>query len=194
VIPTEEARIRAAVAESISLNTVDATVIPAMQMLLPRTGEQVTSIQMTYAADAMPWWGHEMGKAAAALISNARGRRPPDGAPGGGPTLMEIVWVHSLGKLDIRAGRVAFDEGTTSPRKHWAIRDRDRALRLAPREDRPQSHRREVDRLLPHMSILYHTQPESSYMTNRPSKNHAGYLRCAGGGAEEARREGRQAP
>jgi hypothetical protein len=164
-------------------NTVDATVIPAMQgMLLPRNWPNKVYLydRMTYGRGLyMPWWGYEMGKSAAALILET----PEDAGcsmehPAGGPTLMETVWVHSLGKLGYtRRARIAFfDEGnyvTLAKRYRRYVIETGRFVSLKEKIARSPIVGQLIGTPVVHTSILYHTQPESSYYDKSdPSKNH----------------------
>lgn len=164
-------------------NTVDATVIPAMQgMLLPRSWPNKVYLydRMTYGRGLyMPWWGYEIGKTSAVLILET-----PDDAgcqmehPAGGPTLMETVWVHSLGKLGYtRRARIAFfDEGdyvALAKRYRRYVIETGRFVSLKEKIARSPIVGQLIGTPVVHTSILYHTQPESSYYDKSdPSKNH----------------------
>lgn len=163
--------------------SVDATVIPAMQgILLPRDWPSKTFLYdpMVYGRGLyMPWWGHQTGKAAAGLIIET----PEDAGcvmehPAGGPTLMELRWMHSLGKLGYpRRARVAFfDEGdyvTIAKRYRRYVIEKGRFVSL----DQKIAARPIVERIIGvpvvHTGILYHIQPESSYFDKKDAaKNH----------------------
>ncbi len=163
--------------------TVDATVIPAMQgMLLPRDWPRKVFLYdpMTYGRGLyMPWWGFQMGKSAAALILET----PEDAGcsmqhPAGGPTLMETVWVHSLGKLGFpRRARIAFfDEGnyvTLAKRYRRHVIETGHFVSLKEKIARSPLVGRLIGSPVVHTAILEHIQPESSYYDkSNPAKNH----------------------
>jgi len=163
--------------------SVDATVIPAMQgMLLPRDWPSKVFLYdpMVYGRGLyMPWWGCQMGKAAAGLIIET----PEDAGcvmehPAGGPTLMELKWVHSLGKFSYpRRARIAFfDEGnyvTLAKRYRRHVIETGRFVSLAQKIARRPIVGRIIGVPVVHTGILYHVQPESSYYDkNDPKKNH----------------------
>jgi hypothetical protein len=164
-------------------SAVDMTVIPAMQgMLLPRDWPRKAFLyeSMTYGRGLyMPWWGCEKGKSAAALIIET-----PDDAgchmehPAGGPTLMELRWVHSLGKLGYpRRARIAFfDEGnyvTLAKRYRRYVMETGRFVSLKEKIARDPLVGKLIGTPVVHTSILCHTQPESSfYDKTDPAKNH----------------------
>jgi hypothetical protein len=81
----------------------DYTVIPFMQgMFLPKSWPEKVRLYdtMCYGRGLyMPWWGHQSGKSAMLVLIET----PEDAGcrfdhPVGGPTKMELRWVHSLGK------------------------------------------------------------------------------------------------
>jgi uncharacterized protein DUF5696 len=84
--------------------STDFTVLPYRQgVLLPQDWpkEAVLRWRMTHTVSLyMPWWGHLKGEAAAFVLLET-----PDDAgcnfehPAGGPTIIEPLWVHSLGSL-----------------------------------------------------------------------------------------------
>ena len=163
-------------------SAVDATVIPQMQgILLPRNWPKKVVIRdiMTYGRLYMQWWGHEKGKAAAALILET----PVDAGcymehPAGGPTLMEIKWVHSLGKLGYpRRARIAFfDEGnyvTLAKRYRKYVIETGNFVSLKEKIARSPIVARMIGTPIVHTNILAHVQPESHYYDKSdPSRNH----------------------
>jgi hypothetical protein len=185
VVPTEgSARIKELRwPKAFEPNTVDATVIPAMQgMLLPTTWPRAVFLYdpMTYGRGLyMPWWGVQKGKAAAALILET----PEDAGcymthPAGGPTLMELKWVHSLGKLGYtRRARLAFfDEGnyvTCAKRYRQYVIESGKFVSLKQKIARSPIVGKLIGSPIVHTSILYHIQPDSSYYDKaNPAKNH----------------------
>lgn len=98
--------------------SVNFTVIPFMQgMLLPRDWPRKVrsykSLCMSYGRGLnMPWWGFQKDESAAMVILET----PVDAGyrmehPAGGPTVIELCWVHSLGKLRYpRRARICFFE------------------------------------------------------------------------------------
>lgn len=163
--------------------SIDATVIPAMQgMLVPADWPKKVYVyeSMAYGrALYMPWWGYHKGKAAAALIIET----PADAGcvmehPAGGPTLMEIKWVHSLGKLRYpRRARIAFfNEGnyvTCAKRYRQYVIEKGKFVSLREKIARCPAVAKLIGTPVVHTSILYHTQPESSfYNKDNPAANH----------------------
>jgi len=164
-------------------DTVDATVIPAMQgMLLPTNWPRKVFLYdtMTYGRGLyMPWWGYEMGKAAAVVILET----PEDAGcymdhPVGGPTLMELKWVHSLGKLGYtRRARIAFfDEGnyvTCAKRYRKYVIEAGKFVSLKEKIARSPIVAKLIGSPVVHTGILTNIQPESSYYDKSdPAKNH----------------------
>ncbi len=163
--------------------TVDATVIPAMQgMLLPTKWPRKVFLYdtMTYGRGLyMPWWGHEMGKAAAVVILET----PEDSGcymdhPAGGPTLMEVKWVNSLGKLSYpRRARIAFfDQGnyvTCAKRYRKYVIETGRFVSLKEKIARNPVVGKLIGAPIIHTGILSHIQPASIYYDKSDlSKNH----------------------
>lgn len=185
VVPTEgSARIKELRwPKAFEPSTIDATVIPSMQgMLLPSNWPSAVSLyeNMVYGRCLyMPWWSYEKGKAAAALILET-----PDDAgcymshPAGGPTLMEVKWVHSLGKLGYtrRARMAFFDEGnyvTCAKRYRQYVIESGHFVSLKEKIARSPIVGKLIGTPVVHTSILYHVQPDSSYYDKSDAaKNH----------------------
>ena len=163
--------------------TVEATVIPVMQgMLLPADWPKKVFLydSMSYGRGLyMPWWGYQQGKAAAALILET----PEDAGcylehPAGGPTLMELKWVHSLGKFGYprRARMAFFDEGnyvTLAKRYRRYVIESGRFVSLKEKIARSPLVGQLIGTPVVHTGILYHVQPESIYYDKQdPAKNH----------------------
>ena len=164
-------------------STVDATVIPAMQgMLLPANWPRKVFLYdpMTYGRGLyMPWWGYEMGKAAAVVILET----PEDAGcymdhPAGGPTLMELRWVHSLGKLGYpRRARIAFfDEGnyvTCAKRYRQYVIEAGKFVSLKEKIARSPIVGKLIGTPVVHTGIFSEIQPGSIYYDKSdPAKNH----------------------
>ena len=163
--------------------SVDMTIIPAMQgMLVPRNWPTRVFLydNMAYGRGLyMPWWGFQKGKSAAVLILET----PEDGAcslehPAGGPTLMEPVWVHSLGKLGYaRTARIAFfDEGdyvTLAKRYRRYVIEKGHFVSLKEKIARSPLVGQLIGTPVVHTGILTHVTPESSYYHKTdPARNH----------------------
>ena len=185
VVPTEvSARIKELRwPKAFEPTTVDATVIPAMQgMLLPTSWPRAVFLYdpMTYGRGLyMPWWGAQKGKAAAVLILET----PEDAGcymthPAGGPTLMEVKWVHSLGKLGYaRRARIAFfDEGdyvTCAKRYRTHVIDTGKFISLKEKIARSPIVAKLIGSPVVHTGILTNIQPASNYYDKAdPAKNH----------------------
>ncbi len=185
VVPTEgSARIKELRwPKAFEPKTIDAAAIPAMQgMLVPTDWPKKVSLyeSMTYGrALYMPWWGYQKGKAAAMLIIET----PCDAGcvmdhPAGGPTLMEIRWVHSLGKLGYprRARMAFFDEGnyvTCAKRYRQYVIEKGEFVSLKEKIARCPIVGKLIGTPVVHTGILSHVQPDSSYYDkNNPAKNH----------------------
>jgi len=171
--------------KAIMPGSVDTTVVPAMQgMLVPDKwpGKVFLYDTMSFGRGLyMPWWGFEKGKAAAALILET-----PDDAgcvfdhPAGGPTLMEVRWVHSLGSMAYpRRARIAFlDEGnyvTLAKRYRRYVMEKGRFVSLKEKIARSPLVEKLVGSPVVHFGILTNIQPESSYYnkTNAAANHYA---------------------
>lgn len=185
VVPTEgSARIKELRwPKAFAPSTVDATVIPAMQgMLLPTNWPRKVFLYdtMTYGRGLyMPWWGYQKDTAVAVVILET----PEDAGcymdhPAGGPTLMELKWVHSLGKLGYpRRARIAFfDEGnyvTCAKRYRKYVIEAGKFVSLKEKIARSPIVGKLIGSPVVHTGILTHIQPESSYYDKSdPAKNH----------------------
>ncbi|MCX6561183.1 MAG: exo-alpha-sialidase [Candidatus Aminicenantes bacterium] len=161
----------------------DFAVVPFMQgMLLPRDWPRKVWLydSMSYGRGLyMPWWGFQRGSAAAAVILET-----PDDAgcrfehPAGGPTRIDVRWVHSLGRFAYpRSVRFAFlDRGNyvdLAKRYRRHVIERGRFVSLKEKIARNPLVARLVGAPVVHTSILYHIQPQSSYYDRKdPAKNH----------------------
>ena len=96
----------------------DATVVPFMQgMLLPKDWPKNVRLYDTVCYGRglyMPWWGHQKGGSAVLVLIET----PEDAGchfehPAGGPTKIQLRWIHSLGKLQYprRVRLCFFDRG-----------------------------------------------------------------------------------
>lgn len=161
----------------------DYTVIPFMQgMLLPKSWPEKVRLYdtMCYGRGLyMPWWGHQNGKSAMLVLIET-----PDDAgcrfdhPAGGPTRMELRWVHSLGRLAYprRVRLCFFDEGnyvTMAKRYRRHVIETGHFVSLKEKIARNPLVAKLVGSPVVHTGILTHIQPESSYYhKDDPAKNH----------------------
>ena len=161
----------------------DTTVIPFMQgMLLPRSWPEKVRLYdtMCYGRGLyMPWWGHQNGKSAILVLIET----PEDAGcrfdhPAGGPTRMELRWVHSLGKLAYprRVRLCFFDEGnyvTMAKRYRRHVIETGHFVSLKEKIARNPLVAKLIGSPVVHTGILTHIQPESSYYhKDDPAKNH----------------------
>jgi len=161
----------------------DTTVIPFMQgMLLPKSWPEKVRLYdtMCYGRGLyMPWWGHQSGKSAMLVLIET----PEDAGcrfdhPAGGPTRMELRWVHSLGKLAYprRVRLCFFDEGnyvTMAKRYRRHVIETGHFVSLKEKIARNPLVAKLVGSPVVHTGILTHIQPESSYYhKDDPAKNH----------------------
>ncbi len=161
----------------------DYTVIPFMQgMLLPKSWPEKVRLYdtMCYGRGLyMPWWGHQSGKSAMLVLIET----PEDAGcrfdhPAGGPTRMELRWVHSLGKLAYprRVRLCFFDEGnyvTMAKRYRRSVLETGHFVSLKEKIARNPLVGKLVGSPVVHIGILTHIQPESSYYhKDDPAKNH----------------------
>ncbi len=164
-------------------NCFDYTVVPFMQgMLLPKDWPKKVRLYNTVSYGRglyMPWWGHQKGKSAIVVLLET----PEDGGcrfehPEGGPTKIELRWIHSLGKLAYprRVRLCFFDEGnyvTMAKRYRQGVLKIGHFVSLKEKIARNPLVERLVGSPVVHTSILYHIQPESSYYhKDDPAKNH----------------------
>ncbi|MFC1635254.1 DUF5696 domain-containing protein [Planctomycetota bacterium] len=169
--------------QAVANECYDVTVVPFMQgMLLPKDWPKKVRLYntMSYGRGLyMPWWGHQKGASAILVLIET-----PDDAgcrfdhPAGGPTRMELRWVHSLGRLAYprRVRLCFFDEGnyvTMAKRYRRYVRETGHFVSLKEKIARNPLVGKLVGSPVIHTSILYHIQPESSYYhKDEPEKNH----------------------
>jgi hypothetical protein len=161
----------------------DATVVPFMQgMLLPKTWPEKVWLYdtMSYGRGLyMPWWGHQSGKSAMIVILET----PDDGGcrfdhPAGGPTRMQLRWVHSLGEFRYprRVRLCFFPEGnyvTIAKRYRRYVRETGHFVSLQEKIARNPLVGKLVGSPVVHTGILTHIQPESQYYSkDNPEQNH----------------------
>ncbi len=169
--------------QAVSNSCFDYTVVPFMQgMLLPKDWPKKVRLYNTVSYGRglyMPWWGHQQGKSAMLVLLET----PEDGGcrfehPAGGPTKIELRWIHSLGKLAYprRVRLCFFDEGnyvTMAKRYRRGVLWTGHFVSLKEKIARNPLVERLVGSPVVHTSILYHIQPESSYYHKEdPAKNH----------------------
>jgi len=163
--------------------TFTATVVPFMQgMLLPKDWPQAVRLYdtMSYGRLYMPWWGFTRSSGSALVLLET-----PDDAgcrfdhPAGGPTSVDVRWVHSLGRWAYpRVVRFAFLDDTAgyvglAKRYRRFIVESGRFVSLREKIDRNPLVGKLIGAPVIHTSILYHIQPQSSYYDKKdPAKNH----------------------
>jgi len=164
-------------------DSFDATVVPFMQgMLLPKNWPQKVWLYDTLSYGRglyMPWWGHHNGPAAMIVMIET-----PDDAgchfahPAGGPTRIQLRWVHTLGRLRYpRRVRLAFfAEGnyvTMAKRYRKHARETGNFVSIQEKIARTPLVSKLIGSPVVHTGILVHIQPESQYYNkDDPSKNH----------------------
>ena len=169
--------------QAVSNECYDVTVVPFMQgMLLPKNWPKKVRLYNTMCYGRglyMPWWGHQKGSSAMLVVIET-----PDDAgcrfdhPAGGPTRMELRWVHSLGRLAYprRVRLCFFDEGnyvTMAKGYRRYVRQTGHFVSLKEKIARNPLVGQLVGSPVIHTGILYHIQPESSYYhKDEPEKNH----------------------
>lgn len=166
-----------------SENSFDATVVPFMQgMLLPKSWPKQVYLYdtMSYGRGLyMPWWGHQKGRAAMLVLIET----PEDAGcrfehPAGGPTRMQLRWVHSLGELRYprRVRLCFFDKGnyvTLAKRYRRSVQETGHFVSLREKIARSPLVGKLIGSPVIHTSILYHIQPESQYYSkDNPAQNH----------------------
>jgi len=169
--------------QAVSNNCFDYTVVPFMQgMLLPKDWPKKVRLYNTVSYGRglyMPWWGHQKAKSAMVVLLET----PEDGGcrfehPAGGPTKIELRWIHSLGKLEYprRVRFCFFDKGnyvTMAKRYRRHVLETGHFVSLKEKITRNPLVEKLVGSPVVHTSILYHIQPESSYYhKDEPAKNH----------------------
>ncbi len=163
--------------------TFESTVVPFMQgMLLPKGWPRAVRLydSMSYGRGLyMPWWGFDREGASVLVLLET-----PDDAgcrfdhPAGGPTSIDVRWVHSLGRWSTpRSVRFAFQDGGgyvgLAKRYRRYVVETGRFVTLREKIARNPLAGRLVGAPVVHTSILYHVQPQSSYYdTKDPAKNH----------------------
>jgi len=161
----------------------DTTVVPFMQgMLLPKSWPQKVWLYdtMCYGRGLyMPWWGHQSGNSALLVLIET-----PDDAgcrfehPAGGPTRMQLRWVHSLGEMRYprRVRYCFFDKGNyvnMAKRYRQHVRETGHFVSLQEKIARNPLVEKLLGSPVVHTSILAHIQPESHYYhKDDPAKNH----------------------
>jgi len=164
-------------------NSFDATVVPFMQgMLLPKSWPKQVRLYdtMSYGRGLyMPWWGHQQGQAAMLVLIET----PEDAGcrfehPAGGPTRMQLQWVHSLGEMRYpRRVRLCFfargNYVTMTKRYRQYVQETGHFVSLREKIARNPLVGKLVGSPVIHTSILYHIQPESQYYNkDNPAQNH----------------------
>jgi len=161
----------------------DATVVPFMQgMLLPKSWPKQVWLHDTLSYGRglyMPWWGHQKGDAAMMVILET----PEDGGcrfehPLGGPTRMQLRWVHSLGELRYprRVRLCFFTKGnyvTMAKRYRRYMQETGHFVSLREKVARNPLVGRLIGSPVVHTWILSHIEPASQYYNkDDPAKNH----------------------
>ena len=169
--------------QAVSNNCFDYTVVPFMQgMLLGKDWPKKVRLYNTVCYGRglyMPWWGHQKGESAMLVLLET----PEDAGcrfehPAGGPTKIELRWIHSLGKLAYprRVRLCFFEKGnyvTMAKRYRRRVLEIGHFVSLKEKIARNPLVERLVGSPVIHTSILYHIQPESSYYhKDEPAKNH----------------------
>lgn len=168
---------------AVSDDCFDYTVVPFMQgMLLPKDWARKVWLYNTVSYGRglyMPWWGHQQGKSAMLFLLET----PEDGGcrfshPAGGPTKIELRWIHSLGKFVYpRRVRLCFFENGNyvdlAKRYRLYVQQTGHFISLKEKIARNSLVEKLIGSPVIHTSILYHIQPESSYYhKDDPVKNH----------------------
>ena len=161
----------------------NATVVPFMQgMLLPKDWPRKVWLYdtMCYGRGLyMPWWGHQKGGSALLVLIET----PEDAGcrfehPAGGPTRMQLRWVHSLGQMRYprRVRYCFFDKGnyvTMAKRYRRHVRETGHFVSLQEKIARNPLVGKLLGSPVVHTNILAHIQPESHYYhKDDPAKNH----------------------
>ena len=161
----------------------DSSVVPFMQgMLLPKDWPNKVWLYDTLCYGRglyMPWWGHQKGKSAMLVLietpedAGCRFEHSP-----GGPTRMELRWIHSLGKLSYpRRVRLCFFENGNyvdmAKRYRQHVLEMGHFISLKEKIARNPLVGKLIGSPVIHTGILSHIQPESSYYNkDDTSKNH----------------------
>jgi hypothetical protein len=164
-------------------SSFDTTIVPFMQgMLLPKDWPQKVYLYDTLSYGRglyMPWWGHQQADSALLVVLET----PDDGGchfdhPAGGPTRMQLRWVHSLGRFRYprRVRLCLFDKGNyvdMAKRYRAYVRRIGHFVSLPEKIARTPLVAKLVGGPVIHAGILVHIQPESQYYNkDDPSKNH----------------------
>jgi len=164
-------------------DSFDATVVPFMQgMLLPKDWPQKVWLYdpVCYGRGLyMPWWGHQRQDSAILVLIET----PEDAGcrfehPAGGPTKMQLRWIHSLGKLQYprRVRYCFFDKGnyvSMAKRYRQRVRETGHFVSLREKIARNPLVEKLIGSPVVHTSILSHIQPESNYYhKDDPAANH----------------------
>jgi hypothetical protein len=168
---------------AVAAASFDATVVPFMQgMLLPKDWPKKVWLynQVCYGRGLyMPWWGHQNGKSAMLFLIET-----PDDAgchfqhPSGGPTRMQLRWIHSLGKFQYprRVRLCFFNKGNyvdMAKRYRRHVKEMGHFVSLQEKIVRTPLLKKLIGCPVIHTDILYHIQPESRYYDkDEPAKNH----------------------
>jgi hypothetical protein len=161
----------------------ESSVVPFMQgMLLPNDWPRAVRLYdtMSYSRGLyMPWWGFTRPTGSVLVLLET-----PDDAgcrfehPAGGPTSIDVRWVHSLGRWAYpRVVRFAFLDGGgyvgLAKRYRRHVVESGRFVSLREKIARNPLVGKLVGTPVIHTSILYHIQPRSSYYDKEdPAKNH----------------------
>jgi hypothetical protein len=168
---------------SFESTSFESAVVPFMQgMLLPNDWPRAVRLYdpMSHGRGLyMPWWGFSRPTGSVLVLLET-----PDDAgcrfdhPAGGPTSIDVRWVHSLGRWAYpRVVRFAFlDEGGyvgLAKRYRRFVVESGRFVSLREKLARNPLVAKLVGAPVIHTSILYHIQPQSSYYDKKdPAKNH----------------------
>jgi len=161
----------------------DTTVVPFMQgMLLPKDWLQKVWLydSVCYGRGLyMPWWGHQNKESAMLVLietpedAGCRFEHPP-----GGPTKMQLKWIHCLGKLQYprRVRFCFFEKGDyvdMAKRYRQHVKETGHFVSLKEKIARNPLVERLIGCPVIHTGILSHIQPESRYYhKDDPAKNH----------------------
>ena len=161
----------------------DTTIVPFMQgMLLPKDWPDKVWLydSVCYGRGLyMPWWGHQKENSAILVLietpadAGCRFEHPP-----GGPTKMQLKWIHCLGKLQYprRVRLCFFEKGNyvdMAKRYRQHVKETGHFVGLKEKIARNLLVERLIGCPVIHTGILSHIQPESRYYhKDDPAKNH----------------------
>jgi hypothetical protein len=161
----------------------DTTIVPFMQgMLLPKDWPDKVWLydSVCYGRGLyMPWWGHQKENSAILVLietpadAGCRFEHPP-----GGPTKMQLKWIHCLGKLQYprRVRLCFFEKGNyvdMAKRYRQHVKETGHFVGLKEKIARNPLVERLIGCPVIHTGILSHIQPESRYYhKDDPAKNH----------------------